>query len=185
MYYLIQSKRDHDDCEVVAPEAIIARIDARSGRSIGAYIVSTAIPSTRRRYGRESAYVAAKGGEGFIVSLIRSSYPPVLEAGNNARLPAMVRQRTLTPQRPSSNVQPSSQARSYPVSHFNYNGPRMQYVYTRSGLAPALVPERPKRYALPIKWYAPKPRGFDHIPGPFLRFGCKFAFRRHLDSITR
>lgn len=57
---------------------------------------------------------------------------------------------------------------------------RMHYVRTRSGIGPALIPEREPQVCLPIRWYAPKPAWMDHIPGPFLRFGSRFALDTYL-----
>ena len=82
MRYVIKDRPGDDGIvlEYVAPQAIVARINALSGRDIGAYITTTAIPENRRRTGRESAYVAVDArqvrtrdvyGRGFIVEVVR------------------------------------------------------------------------------------------------------------------
>jgi hypothetical protein len=60
-------------------------------------------------------------------------------------------------------------------------GARMHMEMTRTGYGPALIPDPPVRVHLPIKWYAPKPVWMDHIPGPFLCFGTRFAFNHYLE----
>lgn len=71
----------HDNAEAEAfkevPYAEAAReIDALAGRGpgLGGYILGTVVPATRRRTGREGAYVAcARGAEknGFVVRVHR------------------------------------------------------------------------------------------------------------------
>lgn len=61
----------------------------------------------------------------------------------------------------------------------------MHYAPTRSGIALVEAPEfKPfgDAPALQIAYYAPKPAWMTHIPGPFLRFGNRFAFNRYLSE---
>ena len=79
MYYLL--KVGEVEVERVSPAAIVARIDRLAGRSIGAYIVTRAIPDAKRRYGRERAFVAVSASRvqpptpvyarGFTVEVVR------------------------------------------------------------------------------------------------------------------
>lgn len=58
--------------------------------------------------------------------------------------------------------------------------PRMHYVYTRSGLAPAIIPDPPPPNPVRVLYYTPKPAWMDHVPGPRLRFGNRLAFEAYL-----
>lgn len=64
----------------------------------------------------------------------------------------------------------------------DWNAPRMQMVRTRSGIGPALVPERKitAREKLGVRYYAPKPAWMDYIPGPSLRFAHRIDFDRFM-----
>jgi hypothetical protein len=62
---------------------------------------------------------------------------------------------------------------------------RYEYRYTRSGLAYLPVPEPVRPYVLPVRYYEPKPAWMDHIPGPWLRFGSRFARDAYLRRAGR
>lgn len=61
--YAIQT--DEDAGKRYSAAEAIARIDEISGRNIGRYIVTRAIPASANRYGRATAYVSKNGPGGF------------------------------------------------------------------------------------------------------------------------